>query len=648
MSRLSPVWALLTILLLSTLTLAGGNSGGRKYAVLVGVQEYKHEKLPALQYSENDVVELAKVLRKAGYFVTLLCDSVGKKDAALVPTKTNIERAVKETLRKCDRGDTVIVALAGHGVQFETQKDAFFCPVDARPLATATDSLVSLNRVYDELDGSFASVKVLLVDACRNDPAAERGRRGIDADSAPRPPSGIAALFSCRAGEHAFEHAKYKHGVFFYHLLQGLQGEAKNSKGNVTFAALAEYVQELVSADVPKLIGDGAKQSPNMKADLSGPSLTLIAKTAPSSVGNNYSGIGAQIRKPAGSDSLLVVTPIYGGPAYKAGVRANDLITTIIREVDENGKKLAAPEVLSTKDLTLEDAVGKLLGIGGTTVKLLVQRQGATEPLEFNLRRGKIELESVLGFKRKIDDTCEYVIDPANKIAYVRLTQFTRSTSGQLDKLMQELHKSGVRGFVLDLRFNAGGLLNSALRVADLFIDDGLLVTVRPFIGASLPYMGKSDGSYTSFPMVCLIHDQTVGAGEVVAACLQDHGRSVVAGQRTKGMATVYGEGFVVDPDRLSDKTSTGTCWRPSGRNLERANTKGRDEDEWGVHPDRDHEIKVTGKEQKELEDFLRDQEVIYAPGAARASDKSDFRDRQLEAALEYLRRQIKAASGSK
>jgi formylglycine-generating enzyme required for sulfatase activity len=174
----------------------------------------------------------------------------------------------------------VIVAFAGHGLQFEKEKDAFFCPRDARPFADATDSLVSLGKLYASLEQCFASVKVLLVDACRDDPDRGRGTRGVDADNAPRPPSGVAALFSCRAGERAYEHAKYKHGVFFHHLLQGLKGEAPNSKGRITFAALAEYVQDQVSADVPKLIGDGARQSTNVKMDQSGPALTLIAKAA--------------------------------------------------------------------------------------------------------------------------------------------------------------------------------------------------------------------------------------------------------------------------------------------------------------------------------------------------------------------------------
>jgi hypothetical protein len=112
-------------------------------------------------------------------------------------------------------------------------------------------------------------MKVLLVDACRDDPDAARGSRGgITADSV-RPPAGVAALFSCRAGERAFEHAKLGHGVFFYHVLEGLKGKAKDADNEVTFAGLAAYVSRRVAKDVPVLVGGTAKQSPNLKADYS-------------------------------------------------------------------------------------------------------------------------------------------------------------------------------------------------------------------------------------------------------------------------------------------------------------------------------------------------------------------------------------------
>ncbi|MFL5330813.1 MAG: SUMF1/EgtB/PvdO family nonheme iron enzyme [Gemmataceae bacterium] len=241
---------------------------GKKYAILVGVNEDQHERLPNLKYAERDVEELAKILEPAGYKVTLLTGSA--KDATHRATKATIEKQIKGVLDQTLKGDIVILAFAGHGLQFEDQPDAFFCPTDARPFKDEVKSLVSLGGVYSQLDKSFAGMKVLLVDACRNEPGKRSGTRGgIDADNAPRPPSGVAALFSCRAGEVAHESDKVKHGIFFHHVLESLKGEAANRKGEVTFASMASYVSQSVAADVPKLVGDGARQSPNLKADYS-------------------------------------------------------------------------------------------------------------------------------------------------------------------------------------------------------------------------------------------------------------------------------------------------------------------------------------------------------------------------------------------
>src|SRR5262249_10834644 len=113
---------------------------------------------------------------------------------------------------------------------------------------------------------SFAGMKVLLVDACRDDPDADRGTRGINGSQALPPPQGVAALFSCGAGQKSFENAKLQHGVFFYHVIKGLAGEAANPKKNVTFASLAGYVNEAVPEWVQKHI-PGGSQSPNMKTD---------------------------------------------------------------------------------------------------------------------------------------------------------------------------------------------------------------------------------------------------------------------------------------------------------------------------------------------------------------------------------------------
>ncbi|MFL5327905.1 MAG: caspase family protein [Gemmataceae bacterium] len=276
-------WASTFLLMAVSLAQAVDPPAGKKYAVLVGINQYQHAKLPALRYAVNDATELAELLRKSGYTVTLLTDDAGAKDSQFAPTKKNIETSLKGTLAQAQRADTVVIALAGHGLQFASQQDAYFCPSDARPLPEATASLVSLHELYQHCEQSFAGVKVLLVDACRDDPTAARGARGVDADSAPRPPRGVAALFSCSAGERAFENDKLKHGLFFHYVLQGMRGEAKDADDEVNFNGLSSYVCKQVARQAGVVIGGGARQSPNLKADLSGESPVLLRATSSNS-----------------------------------------------------------------------------------------------------------------------------------------------------------------------------------------------------------------------------------------------------------------------------------------------------------------------------------------------------------------------------
>jgi formylglycine-generating enzyme required for sulfatase activity len=282
MSRRSLVCRLLPVLLVFVLAALllpvwGQAASGKKYALLVGVNRYHHPKLKPLQYAENDATALADVLGKAGYEVVVLTGAARPK--GLRPTKANIEARLRQVLRKCRPGDTVVVALAGHGLHFAGKDDSYFCPSDARPFGDETDSLVSLKKVYAELEKSFAGVKLLLVDACRDDPRAGRGSRGIDGDTAPRPPSGVGALFSCRSGQRAFEDDELKHGVFFHYVLKGLRGAAKDSDNEVTFLSLASYVTRHVSRDVPKRMG--ARQEPSLNArELAGSAVLLALADA--------------------------------------------------------------------------------------------------------------------------------------------------------------------------------------------------------------------------------------------------------------------------------------------------------------------------------------------------------------------------------
>jgi len=355
-----------------------------------------------------------------------------------------------------------------------------------------------------------------------------------------------------------------------------------------------------------------------------------------------FSGIGVQIRKNDIRDQLQVVTPIINSPAYKAKIYANDIITQIIREVDSEGVKLPQPDVIPTKGMTTEEAVVKILGKPGTKVKITVEREGEKEPLEFNLIRGSVEVESVMGYKRNSDDSWNYVIDPDNKICYVRLTQFSGNTTKALVQLMEKLNKVGIKGFVLDLRFNPGGLLDGAVKISDLFIDDGMIVTIRPRNGPEQSYVGQSSGSYKEFPMVCLINGGSASASEIVSAALQDHGRAIIIGTRSFGKGSVQTIHGFETGGRL--KLTTASFWRPNNKNLNRTNPKHEDDDpeEWGVKPDPGFNIKVSKKELFDLQDFQREQEIIHRPGYTPSEAKAEFKDRQLEAAIEYLRSQIK------
>ena len=151
-------------------------AAARKYALLVGVNEYTNRKFDNLKYAERDVLELAKELRAAGYEVRVLSSGAAGKDQA---TRAKIEAAVDEVLKKVTKKDIVLVALAGHGVQFKPaeKEDAFFCPRDA--VLGKAETLVSLSWLFKELDDRGGKDNLVLVDACRNDPDPARGR-GID------------------------------------------------------------------------------------------------------------------------------------------------------------------------------------------------------------------------------------------------------------------------------------------------------------------------------------------------------------------------------------------------------------------------------------------------------------------------------------
>lgn len=361
-----------------------------------------------------------------------------------------------------------------------------------------------------------------------------------------------------------------------------------------------------------------------------------------------FRGIGVIIRRDIARDGLLVVTPIRNSPAYRAGVLAGDLITEIIRETDEKGKPFDQPEVTSTKGMETQDAVKLIMGLPATKLKLKIEREGEKEPIIKELVRDTVTVESLYGWKRKdTDDSWDYYVDPKNKIAYLYMSQFSRYTDEEMERVLKYLQKDGVKGLVLDLRFNPGGFLDVVVNICDMFIDDGVIVSVRPHNSRAneRTLRGHSEGSYLNFPMVVLVNDGSASASEILSACLQDHGRAVVMGERSFGKGSVQNvEKFAPTGGKI--KLTTATFWPPSGKNLNKASTAGKEEEDWGVRPNKGFALKLDRAEKDELFDRLYNWQVIPRKDLPPKETKKEFKDRQLEMALDYLRNQIKLTRG--
>jgi len=365
-------------------------------------------------------------------------------------------------------------------------------------------------------------------------------------------------------------------------------------------------------------------------------------------VTGHFTGIGIQIRKDANTDQLLVVSPIKGSPAYKAGLQAGDLITHVIREKDSDDKPLPENEkVLETKGLGISKAVKLILGTKGTDVTLRVVREGKDKPFEVTIQRGQVIVESVLGHVRKEDDSWDWMIDSRSKIAYIRLTNFAEFSAAEMEKAVKEVVGQGVKGLILDLRNNPGGRLDAAIKITDLFIDDGLIVRIKPRVGREARYSGRSQGSQLGFPMVCLINGNSASGSEILSAALQDHDRAVIMGERSYGKGTVQN---IQDYEEGEIKLTTASFWRPNGKNINKYAAEKdfkaagvTDPNEWGISADK--EIKLTPKDHDDLFEAQRNAEIIEPKNKRGKLTKTDFKDKQLESAVEFLRGQIKMAS---
>jgi len=256
----------------------------------------------------------------------------------------------------------------------------------------------------------------------------------------------------------------------------------------------------------------------------------------------SFGGIGIEITIRDGV--LTVVSPLEGTPAYELGIKAEDQILRVDGE--------------PTKEMTLMEAVRKMRGPKGTKVVLTIMREEFLKPRDFVITRDTIAIKSV---KKRI-------LEPG--YGYIRLSQFQSSTAGDLRKALGKLEKENkpLKGLILDLRNNPGGLLDQAVKVSDEFLDDGLIVyTGGRLKSQDMQFEAHVNTRPHSYPVVVLVNEGSASAAEIVAGALQDHKRAVIVGVKTFGKGSVQ----TVMPLRngAALRLTTAIYYTPSGRSIQ-------------------------------------------------------------------------------
>ena len=238
-------------------------------------------------------------------------------------------------------------------------------------------------------------------------------------------------------------------------------------------------------------------------------------------------GVGIQIVKDKESDSLIIISPIEGTPAYEAGIKARDKILSI--------------DNVSTKGLNIEDAVKLIRGRRGTKVKLEILRNGNS--FYKSLLRERIEIKSVTS---KINQTKDGLL-----IGYVRLKQFNANASKEMKDTLKDLEIKKVSGYVLDLRSNPGGLLESSIDISRQFIDKGIIVSTLSKDG--LKEIKRGNGKVlTKKPLIVLVNEGSASASEIVSGAIRDNNRGKLVGQKTFGKGLVQSMRTLVDGSGLT------------------------------------------------------------------------------------------------
>ena len=347
-----------------------------------------------------------------------------------------------------------------------------------------------------------------------------------------------------------------------------------------------------------------------------------------------FGGVGIQIEPDETQQNIVVVQPLPDTPAWRAGIRPGDVIAKI------NGK--------SAKGLSTEAAVKIITGVPGTDVTLTMRSINGTEK-DFTLKREMIKVASIKGSTPKEDGQWNYMLDPDNGIGYIRLTSFSKTTAEDLGDALDELKSEHAKAIILDLRYNPGGLLDTAKKVVNKFIDHGVIVSTHADRTTTSNPPSEMDADphdlQTTLPLVVLVNQYSASASEIVSGALKDWHRALIVGQRTFGKGSVQML-FPLGTKQACLKLTTSHYYLPNGRCIHREENSTT----WGVDPDVSIEMTPT---QMYDENYQRTRLDVPDDMALSTGGKATTRptvadvlkvDPQLSAALLILRLQLASA----
>jgi len=310
-----------------------------------------------------------------------------------------------------------------------------------------------------------------------------------------------------------------------------------------------------------------------------------------------FGGLGIRIAIQEGR--LTVVTPLPRTPAYELGILPGDKIMKI------EGK--------DTKDITLSEAVNLLRGKPGTEVTISIFREGEKDLIDFTITRAVVKIESVPDAKMLTD-----------KIGYIELTEFSKEAPDEFDKVWKKLRKQGMESLILDLRYNPGGLLTTAVEICKNFIGDKKLIVYTR--GRSeeqvIKFFAERKTKHEKVPLVILVNKGSASGSEIVAGCVQDWKRGIVLGEKTFGKASVQSLMPLSDGSGL--RLTTAKYYTPNGRLIH----------EVGITPDIVVQVPL-----ETMAELMKQREKIYGltPEAEKEKEKEKIKDPQIERAKEIL-----------